>query len=232
MPHRPTDPADPIGSAQPHRPGPAGEPTRVFAIIPVGSLEGAKSRLGEALDPEERRDLVTDLLRRTVAATRATPGIAETIVVTPDEEVMALARTAGARTIRQRGRGLNQGISEGREEALAGGAEAILVVPVDLALISVDGLSIVLGELDDPRRPLVVLVPDRHGRGTNTLLIAPPGAIEFCFGGDSRAAHATCARENGARLVEVLDSPLSLDLDTPEDLLLIERLRPEAVDVR
>ena len=106
------------------------------------------------------------------------------------------------------------------------------MVPVDLPLITAEALSGVVRELDDPARPLVVLVPDRHGRGTNTLLVAPPGAIEFCFGGDSRVAHAACARENGARLVELLDSPLALDLDTPEDLLLVEGLRPEAVDVR
>src|SRR5438093_585798 len=86
-----------------------------------------------------------------------------------------------------------------------------------------------VGTLDDPRRPLVAIVPDRHGRGTNALLLAPPDAIDTCFGGDSRAAHAAAAREAGAALVE-LDGPLTLDLDTPDDLLLAETiLRP--VDV-
>ena len=53
------------------------------AVIPVRSLEGAKSRLGEVLDPEERRALVERLLRRTLAATTGAASIDETIVVSP-----------------------------------------------------------------------------------------------------------------------------------------------------
>jgi len=202
----------------------------VVAIVPVGVLEGAKSRLGETLDAEERRDLVIGLLRTTLDATGRTPEIAETIVVTPDDEIRQLALEAGARPFRQRGQGLNRGLNEAREEAIAGGAVAILVLPIDLPLVSPGALADVLAPLHDPRRPLVVIVPDRHGRGTNALLVAPPDAIEFGFGGDSRAAHADCAREVGARLVELRDGPLALDLDTPADLLLVGGVLPEAVD--
>ena len=113
---------------------------------------------------------------------------------------------------------------------LAGGASAVLVLPVDLPLISPEALSTLLRHLEEGHDRLVVIVPDRHGRGTNALLVAPPDAIDFCFGGDSRAAHVQSARENGAALVEVLDSPLSLDLDTPNDLLLVEGMAPEVVD--
>ena len=202
---------------------------RVVVIVPVGTLDGAKSRLGETLDAEERRDLVTRMVRRTVEAAVNTPGVAETIVVTPDDEVRELALAAGARPLRQRSQGLNRGLREAREEALAGGADAVLVLPIDLPLVSQEALASVLAPLDDAARPLVVVVPDRHRRGTNALLVAPPDAIEFGFGGDSRAAHAACAIEAGARLVE-LDGPLTLDLDTPEDLLLVQEAVPGAVD--
>jgi 2-phospho-L-lactate/phosphoenolpyruvate guanylyltransferase len=202
---------------------------RVVAVIPVGTLEGSKSRLGETLDAEERRDLATRLLTRTLAAALATPGLAETLVVTPDDEVREIAARAGTRPIRQRSQGLNAGLRQARDEVIASGADAILVVPLDLPLISPDALARVLRPLDDPARPLVVLVPDRHGRGTNALLVAPPDAIEFGFGGDSRRAHQACAVDAGARYVE-LDGPLSLDLDTPDDLLLVEERAPEAVD--
>jgi 2-phospho-L-lactate guanylyltransferase len=201
-----------------------------MAIVPVGALEAAKSRLGETLDAEERRDLVLGLLRTTLDAIARTVGIEETIVVTPDDEVRQLALAAGARPIRQRSQGLNRGLREARDEAIAGGAGSILVLPIDLPLVSPEALTEMLAPLDDPRRPLVVIATDRHGRGTNALLVAPPDAIEFGFGGDSRAAHADCAREVGARLVELPDGPLTLDLDTPADLLLVGRVLPEAVD--
>jgi 2-phospho-L-lactate guanylyltransferase len=207
------------------------EARRVVAVVPVGTLDGAKSRLGETLDAEERRDLATRLLSRTLEAALATPGIDEVLVVTPDDEVRQLAARAGARPIRQQSQGLNVGLRQARDEVLASGGDALLVVPIDLPLISAEALQAVLAPLDDRTRPLVVLVPDRHGRGTNALLVAPPDAIEFGFGGDSRRAHAACAADAGARFVE-LDGPLSLDIDTPDDLLLVEQRAPESVDAR
>jgi 2-phospho-L-lactate/phosphoenolpyruvate guanylyltransferase len=203
-------------------PQPARSPGPVVAIVPVGSLEGAKSRLGAVLDAEERLELTLRLARTTIAAAVASARIDETLVVTPDDEVRRLAETLGARPLRQRDRGLNRGIDAGREEALAAGARAVLIVPIDLPEVSTAALDAVLAMLDaESGRPLVAIVADRHGRGTNALLLAPPDAIDTCYGGDSHAAHVRNAREASAVLVE-LDGPLALDLDTPDDLLLAE----------
>ena len=69
--------------------------------------------------------------------------------------------------------------------------------------------------------PSVVLAPDRHGRGTNALLLDPPDVIDPAFGGDSRAGHAWLASSADAAFVEV-PGVLALDVDTPDDLLLAE----------
>jgi 2-phospho-L-lactate/phosphoenolpyruvate guanylyltransferase len=202
---------------------------RIVAIVPVGFLEGAKSRLGGTLDAEERRDLVVRMLRRTLAATTRSPRIDETIVVTPDDEVREIATAAGARPIRQRAQGLNAGLRDARDDAVAGGADAVLIVPIDLPLVSPGALDRLLGEVDGDATRGVALVSDRHRRGTNALLLSPPDVIEFGFGGDSRACHESAARAAGARYVEV-DGPLTVDIDTPDDLLLAQELAPEAVD--
>ncbi len=205
---------------------------RIVAIVPVGGLEGAKSRLGGTLDAEERRELVDRMLERTIRAALATAGIDETLAVSPDPEALEAAARLGARTILQRSQGLNRGLREARDDAIAGGADAIAVIPTDLPLVSADAIAELIAPLAVVAdRPVVILAPDRHGRGTNGLVLAPPDAIEFGFGGDSRAAHAACAAEAGARYVE-LDGPLSLDLDTPEDLLLVESLATGAADGR
>ncbi len=205
---------------------------RIVAIVPIGELEGAKSRLGGTLDAEERRDLVDRMFDRTVLATLATPGITETLVISPDREALATAAALSARTLLQRSQGLNRGLAEARDDALAGGADAIVVVPIDLPLVTPAALAELIAPLSVvAERPLVVLAPDRHGRGTNALVLAPPAAIEFGFGGDSRAAHAACAADAGARYVEV-DGPLSIDIDTPDDLLLVEALATGATDAR
>ena len=64
----------------------------------------------------------------------------------------------------------------------------------------------------------LVIVPDRHGSGTNALLIAPPSAIEPSFGPGSFARHAALGA--AARIaVRVAQAPsLELDVDTPGDL--------------
>jgi 2-phospho-L-lactate guanylyltransferase len=205
---------------------------RVVAIVPVGSLDGAKSRLGAVLDAEERLDLTLRLARATIAAAVAAERIDEVLVITPDDAVRSLALELGARPIRQRDSGLNHGVVAARDDAIAAGAGAILILPIDLPDETPGAIDAVAAALDDPSRPLVAIVPDRHGRGTNALLIAPPDAIDVCFGGDSRRAHAAAATAAGARLVE-LGGPLALDLDTPDDLLLAEpSLRAGAADVR
>jgi 2-phospho-L-lactate guanylyltransferase len=191
---------------------------RIVALVPVRSLEGGKSRLAEHLDAEERADLVARLLRRTLEAVSSQ--VERVIVVSPDAEVLAFAARVGAEPLLQVGSGLNDALRLGRERAAALDAEALLVLPPDLP--AVDGAEIhrILAAAEGPR-PAVVLVPDRHGTGTNALLLLPPDAIDFDFGADSRRAHAEAARAVGARLVE-LDGALTLDVDTPEDLLLAE----------
>ncbi len=197
---------------------------RVIAIVPLRALEGAKSRLGEVLDAEERRDLVVGMLERTVRAAAATPGIDAVLVISPDPAVLVLAADAGARAIRQSEPGLNAALEEARSMAMADGATALLVLPADLPRVSPDALAplVALATGDaSSEGPLVALVADRHGRGTNALLLVPPDAIAVAFGGDSRSAHAAFAASAGATYLE-LESPLAIDLDTPEDLLVAE----------
>jgi 2-phospho-L-lactate guanylyltransferase len=196
-------------------------PSSVVAIIPVGALDGAKSRLGAVLDAEERLELTVGMARRTIAAAVAAGRIDEVLVITPDDAVRTLAVELGARPIRQRDSGLNHGLVAARAEAIAAGATAVLILPIDLPDVTPDAIDAVAAQLHELDRPLVAIVPDRHGRGTNALLIAPPDAIDVCFGGDSAIAHESAARAIGARLV-ILGGPLVLDIDTPDDLLLAE----------
>ncbi|MBA2381907.1 MAG: NTP transferase domain-containing protein, partial [Chloroflexi bacterium] len=127
----------------------------VVAIIPVGALDGAKSRLGAVLDAEERLALTTGLVRRTIAAAMAATRIGEVLVVTPDDAVRTIAAQLGARPVRQRDGGLNRGIDAGRAEAIAAGASAILILPIDLPDVTPGAIDAVAAEADEPERPLV-----------------------------------------------------------------------------
>jgi 2-phospho-L-lactate guanylyltransferase len=100
----------------------------------------------------------------------------------------------------------------------------VLVLPADLPAVSssaIDELLDAVGGAASGGRGLVALVGDRHGAGTNALLLAPPGVIAPAFGPGSRESHARAATEAGVRYVE-LESPLAFDVDTSADLLAAE----------
>ena len=204
----------------------AGTRPRFAAIIPVGTLAGAKTRLGESLDAEEREALVEGLLARTVVAALAVERLDDVLVASPDREVLRRAAELGARTLRQRTRGLNAGLAEARIDVVAGGAEAILVLPIDLPFVTPEAIAAVLEPL--ARSPAVVVVTDRHGTGTNALALRPPDVIDFAFGPGSRRRHRTAAEVAGATYTEV-DGPLTVDVDTPDDLVLAESISPAVV---
>ena len=63
-----------------------------------------------------------------------------------------------------------------------------------------------------------MIVPDRHGTGTNALVLSPPDAIAPSFGPGSLARHVAAAEQAGVPH-SVEDVPgLALDVDTPADL--------------
>jgi 2-phospho-L-lactate guanylyltransferase len=196
--------------------------SRIVALVPVRSLSGAKSRLGEPLDAEERADLILGLLRRTLDEALTATRLAGVVVVSMDADLLENARAMGAVSLLQETDGLNEGLTEAR---LAAGPEAtaVMVLPADLPGVAASAID-QLAEAADlamqtaPEKSLVALVPDHHGTGTNALLIAPADAIPFHFGEGSRAAHRAAAEAAGASYLE-LDGPLSFDVDTPDDLL-------------
>jgi len=202
--------------------------SRTWALVPIRGLETAKTRLGEDLDAEERVELVTRLLRQTLIATRDARRIDGTIVVTMDPAAAGIAKELRAVGLVERAPGLNEAIAAARSVAIARGATAILVLPADLPSVaagSVDELLARASAADaastEGITALVALVPDRHGQGTNALVVSPPDAIAPAFGSESRAEHQRAATAAGARYLE-LDGPLSLDLDTPADLIAAE----------
>jgi 2-phospho-L-lactate guanylyltransferase len=198
---------------------------RLWALVPVKPLDQAKSRLAGTLAPGERAALVHTLLEDTLGVLRKVPAIGEIVVVTADPAVAAWASGREVRVLREAGGpDLNRGLLAATRLAQAEGAEAILILHADLPRLT--AADVVAMVSTAAVAPVVVLAPDRHRRGTNALLCAPPGLIEYQFGPDSFALHCAQAQAVGARLEVCSNSGLALDLDTPEDLGLLRTERP------
>jgi 2-phospho-L-lactate guanylyltransferase len=187
------------------------------AVLPVKRFGRAKQRLGVALGEDERRELAEAMVEDVLAALGAVDGLDTIVVVTAEPIAAAVARAAGATVVEDpEEAGQSPAASRGVRAAQRAGATRVLLVPGDCPTLSPAEVTRLLAASDD--QPHVTIVPDRHGSGTNALLIAPPDAIAPAFGPDSFARHAARAREAGAQ-VSVADLPsLELDVDTPDDL--------------
>jgi len=194
----------------------------LWAIVPVKPLQRGKSRLAKVLTPDERTALNKGLLENTVKTLMAIPEIAHVLVVSRDTAALALARSLGARTVQENGAPqLNVALSRATVIAQTYAIQSVLVLPADLPLITPEDVQVMLSKAFDP--PVVVVVPDRNENGTNALLLSPPDLIEYQYGDNSYKKHCDLAREAGARLEICELSSLTLDLDEPEDLTLLEQ---------
>lgn len=192
-----------------------------FGLIPVKELAQAKARLAPVLDDAARRRLALALFRDVLAAALACAALDAVAVVTRDEEVLTLAREAGAEGLAEPGV-LNEALTSAAETLARRDGDRLVVLAADLPLATSDDIAAVAQARAD-----IAVAPSRDG-GTNALALPlPVGAGAFRFGVDSARRHLAGAEEAGLRSLR-LDLPnLAFDLDTPEDLAELRRIATE-----
>jgi 2-phospho-L-lactate guanylyltransferase len=195
----------------------------LWAIVPVKPLRRGKSRLAGTLTEDERTALNQELLEHTLKVLSTLKELDQVLVVSRDPQALTIARNHGARTVQEDGQPhLNTALARATVMAQVHSIHGILVLPADLPLLTHDDVLALIDRAAKP--PVVVIAPDRHGKGTNALLMVPSGQIEYDFGEGSFQRHCDRAIKSGARL-EIVELPsLGLDLDLPEDLEMIRKL--------
>lgn len=201
---------------------------RTLAIVPVKGFGEAKQRLSASLARGARSALAQAMFSDVLAALRRTRGVDGIAVVTTDPAAEQLAH-GRAHVLLDTGRsGQSVAAAIGVRHALAGEFDRVLLVPGDTPLMDPAEVDALLDRTGADGVE-VAIVPDRHGTGTNALVLTPPDAIEPAFGPGSRGRHVDLAIE-ADRSYRVEDVPsLAHDVDTPEDL---EALREALVGVR
>jgi 2-phospho-L-lactate guanylyltransferase len=190
----------------------------VWAIIPVKTLDRSKQRLAPVLTLAERGTLVCTLLAQHLRVLATAPRIVATLVVSRDATVQQLARSLGATALAEpETSGLNGALREGlaflRTRATHG-----LILPADLPFLTARDIEAMVQGL-----PLAAIGRDRHGTGTNGLLVSAETPFPFQFGLNS--FHKHCASFDQAGLpFHSIDTPgVRFDLDTPEDWQLLRQ---------
>jgi 2-phospho-L-lactate/phosphoenolpyruvate guanylyltransferase len=203
----------------------------LWLIIPVKPLVQGKSRLSSLLSPSERAQLNRVLLEQTLKIAISVDMLAGVVVISRDPLVQQFANEQGVMVLAEEtvteetvtGDGadpdalLNRALSQARHAATRQGADAILVLPVDLPLLTAAEIRTFYEAGRRLGRGMVITASEDGG--TNGLFLCPPHAIEFAYGPQSFHRHIHAAQES-ALPIEIIHSPaLALDLDLPQDLL-------------
>jgi 2-phospho-L-lactate/phosphoenolpyruvate guanylyltransferase len=187
---------------------------RTIAILPVKSFTAAKQRLAGLLGAGSRQALAQAMFSDVLTTLRHVPGLDAIAVITADRVAESAALGERVQVLRDTEQaGQSEAALIGIRYAQAAGYERALLVPGDTPLLDAGDVVELLG-----LEASVAIVPDRHGTGTNALLISPPDAIAPSFGPGSFERHVAAARAAGVEYTVERVPGLMLDIDTPEDL--------------
>jgi 2-phospho-L-lactate guanylyltransferase len=183
---------------------------RTVAVLPVKSFGRAKQRLRPA--GVDRAELAAAMVGDVLEALGAVRGLDAVVVVSAQDLAGRPAATEWVHDPLEVGQ--SSAAARGVRAAVARGAQRVLLVPGDCPALDPAEVDALL----ESAAPGVVIVPDRHGSGTNALLLDPPAVMTPAFGPGSFARHAALAHAAGATVRVGRLPSLELDVDTPGDL--------------
>jgi 2-phospho-L-lactate/phosphoenolpyruvate guanylyltransferase len=148
--------------------------------------------------------------------------LAKCNVVTSDERAANLAERAGANVIAEPSdRGVNAAVAWGIKNI--GMGVDVMVVPSDLPRLRPGEIR--NATLLKSKRLDVVLSPSRAFDGTNLLLMSTPVPFELSYDKNSFWNHVARTAAHGLRLAVYTGIGFLFDVDSPDDLAEISRLR-------
>lgn len=182
---------------------------------PVAS---AKSRLAAALPPEARAALVRAMAADVLDAMVSSRRLEQVVVVTSDHSLGALAAERGCLVAPERvPGGLNCQLEAVAEVLELEGFDTMLVVPADVPCLRPADVCRLL----DAHAGGVTACISTVDRGTNALVVSPPGAVPMLFGPGSGPRHLEACRSRGIAAREVAIDGLR-DIDRSADLAWLE----------
>ena len=186
-----------------------------IAVLPVKRFTAAKQRL----DRDDRAAVMREMVQGVLQALGASV-IERVLVVTSDADAAQLARDHGAEVVDEPGLlGHSAAAALGVARAQVLGATRVLLLPGDCPLMQAEDIDALLAAHTGPG---VVVLCDRHGTGTNGLLLEPPDAITPAYGPGSRERHERLAAAAGARCVVDERPAFQYDVDTVDDLAAVD----------
>lgn len=202
---------------------------RITAVIPVKQLSEVKGRLSDVLSESQRQALFTAMVMDVLDAVTEAPSIQKILIVTADPQVEALVAPWQVEILPEPEQpGLIESVTKAGQVLAKRGTDAMVFLPGDTPLVSVEELEIVASSINVPNpdnKALFSIVPASDLGGSNCVACSPPDAMHFGFGEDSFRRHLSIARDLGIEAVVLKLPGMGLDIDTADDLReLVTRL--------
>ncbi len=188
---------------------------KLWLIVPVKPFAEGKSRLAPILPNPQRAQLSRQLFQHVMAQATATALLAGILVVSRDATLLDGLPPSKINLIAEEGQDLNGAVSQGRQVAVAQGADAILILPADLPRLQTNDIAMLYARGQETEG--IVIVPSSDN-GTNALLLRPPHVINFAFGPNSFTHHWRAAQAAGVSCLIHKAPHLAFDVDLPADL--------------
>ena len=188
---------------------------KYIALVPVKSLDEAKSRLAAHLTSEQRANLMLDMLHHVLLTLQSSHIFDHISVVSADKRVLLCAQKLGACALPEEAVGHNPALTAAATHELQRGATALLTISADLPLLQVTDIQHLF---DKSKYNDVIIAPSQDGSGTNALLARPPLILPYRFGVNSRYHHQNEAENRNLVYTCHKSIGLALDIDTIDDI--------------
>ena len=194
----------------------------MWGIIPIKSLNQAKHRLKHVLYPDERQEFFNAMFEDVLSTMMSVPDFEQVAVATVCPAAGIIAKKYGAIVLStSQDEGQTAAVERSAKILDARGITSMLVIPGDVPLVTVEEIKIVL-DLHE-KAPSMTIVPAQDELGSNCIALSPTIAAPLRFGPNSYFPHLETARKLGLSLQSPKLTGLGLDIDTPEDLLVLSR---------
>ena len=196
---------------------------KTVCIIPMKEPALAKTRLSLALDKEERSKIAIKLFRNTISNLIKSNLDIDIIVVTGSLLVREICLEYSIKFITEPANSdLNKILEESCRWAFEKNYKQAIIIPSDLANPNFSLLTNYTWKDTDPNQKKLTIFPSYDG-GTNCLITSLPILYPLQYGKGSALKHIDIAIGHGYQTELVDTEAFRLDIDTIEDLQLMEK---------
>jgi 2-phospho-L-lactate guanylyltransferase len=190
------------------------------ALIPVKSLDKAKSRLAPYLTHTQRVTLILDMLRHVVCVLRKSAMLGDINIVCADQRVLAQVQSWGVTALVEERAGHNPALTAAATQLRATGTDALLTISADLPLLQPQHIQEMI---EQSKTHHIVLAVSQDGTGTNGILVRPPLAVPYVFGINSFQRYQQEAQQCGLSTTTYISPGTLRDIDTIDDITAIQQ---------